>query len=773
MSHPQPPDARRWPLVPVLALLGLAWLVLCWPWLSGRVTIPWDAKAQFYPQLVFLADALHNGRGFSWNPFVFAGAAQIADPQSLIFSPPHLLLARLSAAPGFVAADMLSFGMLLLGAMAVVLYFRDRGWHPAGALVAAIAFAFGGSAAWRIQHTGQILSLAYFPIVLLLVDRALVRQSLVYGALAGLFGGVMALGRDQVAGLSGLVLIGYALSHVLAEAEPRAAARRALGPALAAVLVGLAVIIVPVLMTAVSAQLSNRSVIDYEGAARGSYHPANLLTAFLANIFGTSGDLKDFWGAPSPYWPPLDLYVARNMGNIYSGALVVLAVVFGAAGGGLWKRGARFFGLALLLLLLYTLGRYTPFFKLAYSAIPGVDFFRRPADGTFLIGALAAYAAGHVVHVVASGETHFVTRAGRIAVSVSLAAVLSGLALAQVRGRLGFAWPMIAEGAGWLVLAMIVAVLARRIAPARPLAAAAALGLLLTVDLMRNNGPNDSTALPPALYERLKPGGSDATIAALKDKLAQTAAPDRIDRVELAAIDFDAPNASMIHRLHNTLGYNPLRDSLYTAAVGAGDHIALPDQRGFPPLFSSYAAPLANLLGLRFIATGVPITALDKALPEGTLREVSKTPAATIHENPGALPRVMVVPRVEVANFSAIVASGRWPRTDFQDTVLMDLMPPGGVQGTRRGTARITRYTNTEVIIEAEAPDGGYLVLTDLWHPWWFGYINDSVAEVRRANVLFRAVTLPPGTHRVRFVFRPIRGLLASLTDVISARALR
>ena len=33
-----------------LALLLLAALVIGWPWLSGRVTIPWDAKAHFQPQ---------------------------------------------------------------------------------------------------------------------------------------------------------------------------------------------------------------------------------------------------------------------------------------------------------------------------------------------------------------------------------------------------------------------------------------------------------------------------------------------------------------------------------------------------------------------------------------------------------------------------------------------------------------------------------------------------------------------------------------------------
>ena len=80
-----------------------------------------------------------------------------------------------------------------------------------------------------------------------------------------------------------------------------------------------------------------------------------------------------------------------------------------------------------------------------------------------------------------------------------------------------------------------------------------------------------------------------------------------LDRVELTGLGFHWPNASLVHRLHNVLGYNPVRLGLYTAATGAEDHVALPEQRKFSPLFPSYRSRLADLLGLRFIATGAPI----------------------------------------------------------------------------------------------------------------------------------------------------------------------
>ncbi len=85
--------AARVPLPATVAIFALAFLLPAWPWLSGAVTIPWDAKSQFYPQVQFLATALARGEWPWWTPNVFAGWSQISDPQSLLFSPLHVLLA--------------------------------------------------------------------------------------------------------------------------------------------------------------------------------------------------------------------------------------------------------------------------------------------------------------------------------------------------------------------------------------------------------------------------------------------------------------------------------------------------------------------------------------------------------------------------------------------------------------------------------------------------------------------------------------------------------
>jgi hypothetical protein len=192
-----------------IAALALAagWLVLCAPWLLGNVSIPYDAKAHFQAQVQFLANAIHTGQSPFWNPHVFAGSPQIADPQSLVLSP-AVLIALIDPTPSFQLVDGFAFGLLALGGFSILALFRDRGWHPAGAIVAALAFAFGASAAWRVQHIGQIQSFAFFALALWLLARALDRKTARWGIAAGLATGLMIIEPDQVAFLGGLVLVG-------------------------------------------------------------------------------------------------------------------------------------------------------------------------------------------------------------------------------------------------------------------------------------------------------------------------------------------------------------------------------------------------------------------------------------------------------------------------------------------------------------------------------------------------------------------------------------
>ena len=214
------------------------------------------------------------------------------------------------------------------------------------------------------------------------------------------------------------------------------------------------------------------------------------------------------------------------------------------------------------------------------------------------------------------------------------------------------------------------------------------------------------------------------------------------------------------------MGYNPVRLGHYSEATGAQDHVGLPDQRRFSALFPSYRSRMADLLGLRFIATGVPIEQMDPLLQPGDLNLVQRTPDGYVYENPNALPRVMFATAARTADFAALLAGGQWPEVDPTQTVLVENAPADAAPRPA-GTVRILSYANTEIVILADSQAGGYVVLNDIWQPWWFVQVDGAPAELLRANVIFRAVAVPAGRHIVRFDFRPLAGAFATWREAL------
>jgi hypothetical protein len=639
-------------------------LALAFPWLFGSVTIPWDAKAHFQPQFAFLAHALHSGQSPFWTPNVFGGSPQIADPQSLIFSPFFLIAAWLVPEPSFRLEDGIVFAMLAMGGLALIFYFRDRGWGAAGALVAALAFAFGGSAAWRIQHTGQVMSLSWLPVTLFLLARTLDRRSIAYGAAAGVAAAFLALGRDQVALLSIFILSSYALFRLATDEREIATA---IAPLSAGALCGIAVMALPLLWTLDLAANSNRPAIDLDGAFKGSLPPGSFLTLICANLFDTDGPLKDFWGPPSAAFGTTDIYLARNMTDVYMGALPLLALLAAFRRGFLANKEIRFFAVAALLLAFYALGRYTPVFELMFH-FPGVDLYRRPADATFPLCAILAILAGYSVHLIVAGESKL-----HVAWLAAGAFVLLAIAflVAILNGRIASASTPLAEGAIFLAIAVALLAYSHRLAQKNRLALLMLMGAVMTLDLAVSNRPNESTALPSAQFDALRADTKDETIAFLRDRLRANTEPDRRDRIELAAIDFHWPNASLVHGFDHDLGYNPIRLKLFEDATGAGDHLALPEQRVFSKLAPSYRSPLYDLMGLRYIASGVRIEQIDKNLKPDDFKLIARTKDAFIYENPRALPRVLIPTCALRADFTEMMRDGVWPEVDFRETVLL------------------------------------------------------------------------------------------------------
>ncbi len=759
------------PLPFTIAIFALAFWLLAYPWLSGTVTIPWDGKSQFFPPVQFLATSIARGEWPWWTPNVFAGWPLIADPQSLLFSPLHVLLAASSPVVGMRAFDAVTFAYLFLGGLGVLLFFHDRGWHPAGAIVAAMAFALGGSASARIQHTIEIVSLAYLPLVLWLTARALDRSSSPTGAAAGLLAGLLALGRDQVALLSLYVVAGFVVAHWLTGPDVLARARLSIKPLAAAAVTATLVAAFPVIQSALLAARSNRPHIDYASAAGGSLHPVHLLQLVFADLYGAMRSNEHYWAPQSPIWDAAwgwpGLYLSPNMGLLYGGALTIVAILaFGLVRGLAWAREIRFFSVAAALVLLYSLGGYTPAFRLMYELLPGVSLFRRPADGSFVLGAILAVLAGYLVHCWFERRVPASSRLQRT-VEMAFAPVLVGAALLLAHSVVSIppALVPVLTAVVFSCVAVTVLVTAQRVNAHHPLAAVALVAAFVTVDLGWNNAPHVSTALPSARFDALRQDTANATVRLLKARLAAAAAPDRRDRVELIGIGYHWPNLPLAHDFDGVFGHNPLRLRSFYEATRVGDTVALASQRTFSPLYPSYHSAFADLLGVRFIATGGPVEEIDTSLKPGDLIFIARTNDAYVYENPRALPRVMLLTHWRTADFADLLHTG-WPDVDPRRTVLLEHAPaalsPVETAG-KNGGVRLLHYGSAEVVVAVEAPSAAILLLNDVWHPWWRASVDGRQTEILKANAIFRAVVVPSGAHVVRFSFHPFAGAVREL----------
>jgi hypothetical protein len=148
----------------------------------------------------------------------------------------------------------------------------------------------------------------------------------------------------------------------------------------------------------------------------------------------------------------------------------------------------------------------------------------------------------------------------------------------------------------------------------------------------------------------------------------------------------------------------------------------------------------------------------------------------TIYENSGAYPRAFVVPEaVLAADGPAAMARLREGPLDPRRQVVVESAPAGGLgpfAGTPAVDATVVAEGTSVLDLRADAPAGGFLVLTDPYYPGWRAYVDGEETPILRADYLFRAIALPPGSHDIRFIFVPRsleRGTLLSAAGVLIA----
>ena len=765
--------------VPLVALLAIG------VWLATGSVVPWDSKNHFYPMFRFLAEALARGEIPLWNPYHFAGHPSVADPQSLLFTPSMVLFALLVPQASMQAFDVAIFAHLVAGGLGVVGVSRRARWHPAAAVLAAIIYMLGGAASSRLQHTGMIISYGFFPLALWLLDVALERCSLVGATAFGATAALMALGRDQVAFMLCATLLGRLAWHLARSGDAPAYLLRRLPTLAVAAATVVAIVALPVLLTLQFLGASNRPGIAYGVAAAGSLAPVNLITMVVPNIFGSLSWHYDYWGPGYETMTEAD-WTDRAVNYLFVGSAPALLLVWhGLAGGRLFAREVRFFSITALLAILYALGRYTPAFALAFDWLPAVSFYRRPADATFLFNIALAFSAGYLLHVYVVDGLPKPLRdlprplafglPGAVVAGVALL-VGSALAFSRAQQHLQASLGSLAGAAAGVGGLVAVLVLLRR--PDRRALAAMLIVAATTGELVWRDAASSLNAEPIGGYPVFSelPPSQAAGLAVLERELASRHQDGDTPRVEILGLGGAWQNASMVLKIENTLGYNPLRIADYERAVGPGENAVDPNLRHFPGTFRGYRCSLAMLLGLEYLVLDRPLAQLPRHVPRpahATLLYAGDH--MFVYKLGAAAPRVYVASRIRPVDADAVLDDHAMP--DFAvghealiDTgSLPDLENEKALEGPldlakldsdqtfgAAGHARITAYGDNAVRIDVDTPVAGVLVLHDIFYPGWEVAVDGASKPLLRANILFRGVEVPAGHHTVTFDYRPL-----------------
>jgi hypothetical protein len=141
-----------------------------------------------------------------------------------------------------------------------------------------------------------------------------------------------------------------------------------------------------------------------------------------------------------------------------------------------------------------------------------------------------------------------------------------------------------------------------------------------------------------------------------------------------------------------------------------------------------------------------------------------------VYENRHALPRAYLVNHyVQTQNEQESLQAVKKNISDLSTSVVLEggepSFPAADVPA-RPGTARIEQYGLNKVALYVETGESSLLVLTDLFFSGWNAYLDGTKRPIWRANSIFRAVEIPPGTHRVVFEYRPLslyHGLIVSI----------
>jgi hypothetical protein len=399
------------------AALALIPFIYFYPAILGKVTLaPGDGWGQIFGIRILIGELLAKGEGPFWNPYIFGGSPLLASLQPAALYPPTWIFAFLSPRAAMNLMVITTYHLALVG---TYLFARRIGLNRSGALVAGVAFTFGGYMVVHLGHTSRIATAAWLPWILLAIEELYQRARWRWIALGAFFLALQTFaGEPQMNFYTYMVAGAYGLFSLTLREQQEQRFRSTVALVVMCVC-GAMFSMAQLIPAREMLALGERASIGYDYFAGFSLPPRQTLGFLMPYFFGGAASdpyAVTYWGE----WNP-----PETIG--YVGLLPLLMGMVALIGAR--NRQTVFWGLVAGGALLLAFGSYLPFdlYRVMYR-VPGYNLFRASGrnlfEFTFAIGILA----GIGVTTLASLER----RKARQVLSISVAILGAAMGVATI-----------------------------------------------------------------------------------------------------------------------------------------------------------------------------------------------------------------------------------------------------------------------------------------------------------------------------------------------------
>lgn len=126
-------------------------------------------------------------------------------------------------------------------------------------------------------------------------------------------------------------------------------------------------------------------------------------------------------------------------------------------------------------------------------------------------------------------------------------------------------------------------------------------------------------------------------------------------------------------------------------------------------------------------------------------------------------------------NINAILPLMKQDSFDPRSQVILEENPEFLKTKSPNSTLQLVTFDSVkddQLKLTTSSPDQSILVLTDTYYPGWKAKIDNQPTKIYRANFLFKAIILPPGSHRIEFYYQPTHFYLSLIVSLLTLLSL-